>query len=52
MEKIVARYDEDSKRFHKFVIEEGQRVVGTIYVPRGGDIPDEINIVLKTKNDE
>ena len=52
MEKIVARYDDDSKRFHRFIIEEGQPVVGTIYLPKGGQIPDEITVVLKTKNDE
>ncbi|MFX0199167.1 MAG: hypothetical protein ACFFCW_23840 [Candidatus Hodarchaeota archaeon] len=52
MEKIVARYDKDSKRYHKFTIEEGQDAVGTIYLPKGGQIPHEITVVLKTKNDD
>ena len=34
------RFDQDSKRFHRFKIETDQGVVGTIYIPKdmGGDL--------------
>jgi len=48
MEKITASYDQDSKRYHRFIIDEGQGVVGNIYFPKGEDIPDEIAITLRT----
>jgi hypothetical protein len=30
MEKITATYNQDSKRYHRFVIDEGQGIVGTL----------------------
>lgn len=48
MEKITATFDQDSKRYHRFTIDEGRGIVGTIYVPRGEDVPDEIVIALRT----
>ena len=48
MEKITATYDMDSKRYYRFYIDEGQGVVGNIYIPKGEDIPDEITIALRT----
>jgi len=47
--KLTATFDKDSRRFHRFVIDEGQGVVGMIYVPRGEDVPDRVTIELRTK---
>jgi len=48
MEKITATFDQDSKRYHRFLIDEGQGIVGNIYVPKGEDVPGEISIALRT----
>jgi hypothetical protein len=47
--EIVASYDQDSKRYHRYVIDEGQGIVGNIYIPKGKDIPKEVNITLRIK---
>jgi hypothetical protein len=47
--KVVAVFDGDTKRMHRFIIKEGQAVVGSLYFPRGEDISDEVTIELKTK---
>jgi hypothetical protein len=47
--KVAATFDKDSRRYHGFVIGEGQQIVGMIYVPRGDEVPDEVIIALKTK---
>ncbi len=50
MDKITATFDKDSKRFHRYLIDEGQKVVGNIYVPKDSTgIPKEITITLKVK---
>jgi len=51
MEKITATFDRDSKRYHQFTIDEGQGIVGNIYVPKGEDIPAEVLIRLRTPGD-
>ena len=49
-EKITAIFTKDSRRYHRFDIEEGQGIVGTIYFPKDGEkIPDELTVVLKTR---
>ncbi|MGA2465522.1 MAG: hypothetical protein ABSH06_14345 [Thermodesulfobacteriota bacterium] len=53
MEKeLTAIYDSDSKRFHRFLIDGGQEITGTIYIPKGKEIPERVIIQLKTKNEE
>lgn len=53
MEKeLTAIYDKDSKRFHRFLIDGGQEITGTIYVPKGKEIPERVTIQLKTKGEE
>lgn len=47
--EITASYDQDSKRYHRYVIDEGQGIVGNIYVPKGREIPKELTIKLKVK---
>ena len=46
---IVAVFDDDSKRFHRFIISEGQGFAGSIYIPKGAEIPDSITVKLQTK---
>ena len=50
--KITATYDQDSKRYHRFLIDGGQGITGTIYVPKGKEIPDAITISLKVREKE
>jgi len=47
--EIIASYDQDSKRYHRYVIDEGQGIVGNIYVPKGKEIPKELKITLRVK---
>lgn len=48
--KLVATFDDDSKRFHRFIIDAGQEITGSIYVPKDSQgIPEFVNIRLRTK---
>jgi hypothetical protein len=47
--EITASYDQDSKRYHRYVIDEGQGIVGNIYVPKGKEIPKQVLIKLRVK---
>ena len=49
--QITAIYDSDSKHYHRFLISEGQGITGTIYVPKGKEIPGRVIIQLKTKGE-
>ncbi len=49
MKKVIATYDKDSKKFHRFLINPGQELVGTIYVPKRKEIPKEVTITLEIK---
>jgi hypothetical protein len=49
--ELTATYDSDSKRFHRFLVNDGQGVMGTIYVPKNEPVPDTVTIQLKTKGD-
>lgn len=52
MEKeLIATYDSDSKRYHRFLIDEGQEITGTIYIPKDKEVPDSVTISLKTKGE-
>ena len=46
---LSATYDKDSKRFHRYVIDEGQEVVGNIYIPKDSVVPKSVTIDLKLK---
>ncbi|MGD0915694.1 MAG: hypothetical protein ABSB22_04460 [Thermodesulfobacteriota bacterium] len=51
MEKeLTATYDKDSKRFHRFIIDENQGIVGNIYVPKSEPVPERVTVSLKTKD--
>jgi hypothetical protein len=48
--EVTATYDRDSKRYHRYLIDEGQGVTGTVYIPKKEDqIPQEIVIKLQEK---
>lgn len=49
--QITAIYDSDSKRYHRFLIDGGQGITGTIYVPKDMKVPDGVTIQLKTKGE-
>jgi hypothetical protein len=52
MEKeLTAVYDQDSKRFHRFLIDKGQGITGTIYIPKDEAVPDNLTIQLRTKGE-
>jgi len=47
---ITATYDQDSKRYHRYIIDEGQGIVGNIYIPKDfKEIPKEVTIRLQVK---
>ena len=52
MEKeLIATYDQDSKRYHRFLIGGDQEITGTIYIPKDKEVPDRVTISLKTKEE-
>ena len=50
--QISATFDKNSKRYHRFLIDEGQDVKGAIYVSKEKSVPDKVTIQLKTKADK
>ena len=44
--ELIATYDSDSKRYHRFLIDEGQEITGTIYIPKDKEVPDRVTISL------
>jgi hypothetical protein len=47
---VTATYDRDSKRYHRYLIDDGQGVTGTVYIPKNKEqIPEEIVIKLREK---
>jgi len=45
---VTATYDRDSKRYHRYLIDDGQGITGTIYIPKNNEqIPEEIMIKLQ-----
>ena len=50
--QLSAMYDKDSKRFHRYIIDEGQGIVGNLYIPKNSEIPKELTIKLRVKETE
>lgn len=46
--KITATYDQDSKKYHRFLVDSGQEVTGSLYIPKTKQVPEKIVILLKT----
>ncbi len=44
---LSAKFDQDSKRFHRFTINEGKGIVGSIYVGKDRKIPATLKITLE-----
>ncbi len=42
--RVTAKYEGDSKRYHRYRITDN-RITGTIYFPKGSEIPDQVDIV-------
>jgi len=50
MEKeVTATYDKDSYRYHRYIINEGQGLVGMIYIPKKQEIPEKVIIKLRVE---
>jgi hypothetical protein len=48
--EVTATYDRDSKRYHRYLIDEDQGITGTLYIPKEErEIPKEILIRLRVK---
>lgn len=47
--KINAVYDQDTYRYHRFLIQESEGIKGSLYINKDADVPDEITVKLKTK---
>lgn len=49
--EVKATYDRDSKSYHRYLIDEGQKIVGTLYIPKDNDdIPKEVVVKLRVKS--
>jgi hypothetical protein len=47
--EVTATYDQDSKHYHRYLIDPGQPVIGNLYVKKGDKIPESIKIRLRVK---
>ena len=47
--EIMATFDDDTKRMHRFTIDEGQGVKGIVFVPKDSEVPDVLIVRLSTK---
>jgi len=48
---ITATYDKDTKRKHRYNIDEGQVISGSLYVDKNTDIPKSITLKLGTEKE-
>jgi hypothetical protein len=49
--ELIAVYDSDSKRFHRFLIDGSQGITGSIYVSKKEEVPERVIVQLKTKSE-
>ena len=49
MKEITATYNGDSKRYHRFLIDAGQKITGAIYIPKDEPVPNNLTVQLRTK---
>lgn len=50
--QITCTYDTDTKRMHRFIIDAGQPVSGTIYVPRTAKPPETVILKLRVRGQD
>ena len=48
-EDVTATYDHDSNGYHRFKVDRGQELTGTLCIPKDKPIPDTVTIRLRTK---
>ena len=46
--EVTATYDRDSKRYHRFIVDDDQAVVGNIYVPKGSG-PEVLEVLVRLR---
>jgi len=49
---ITATYERDTRRYHRFLIDEGQGITGTLYIPKTEQVPGMLEIELQIKGAE
>jgi hypothetical protein len=48
--EITATYDKDTFRTHRYILDEGQLVKGSLYISKDSEqIPERIVVVLKER---
>jgi len=47
--EVTATYDQDSKRYHRYLVDPGQLVIGNLYVKKGDKPPESVKIRLRVK---
>lgn len=47
--QITCTYDADTKRMHRYIVDAGQPVSGTLYVPKGSKVPESVALKLRVK---
>jgi hypothetical protein len=50
--EATCTYDSDTKRTHRYFIDMGQAITGSLYFPKGSKIPDSVILKLRVKTDE
>ena len=46
---VTATYDHDSNGYHRFKVDRGQGLTGTLCIPKDKAVPDTVTIHLRTK---
>ncbi len=51
MEEITGKFkfDGDSKRYHRYKVKADNDIVGSLYIPQDGKIPDKITLEKQTQ---
>ena len=47
--EVTCTYDQDTKRTHRYIVDPGQPVSGTLYVPKGTTPPESVILKLQVK---
>jgi len=48
MAEAILLYNKDTKKFHSYQVISQDGFTGTVYIPRGMEIPETITFTLKT----
>jgi hypothetical protein len=47
--EVTCTYDQDTKRMHRYLIDQGQSITGVIYVPKTAKPPESVTLKLQVK---